>query len=232
VVWHDVEHGSYDADLSLWRELADDADGPILDLGAGTGRVAADLAARGHQVVALDSDPELLASLAERAPGVTIVNADARDFELATAFALVLAPMQLVHIVGGHSGRRAMLERVHAHLQAGGAFAAALAEPLEAVSGGDAVPPLPDMIERDGWVFSSQPLSVQEGNGCVVVARRRQSVSPTGALEEDLVEITLDLVSVDEFSAELEAAGFSGLERREVPETTDHVGSTVVLCRR
>ena len=37
VVWHDLECGGYDADLPLWRELAADADGPVLDLGAGTG---------------------------------------------------------------------------------------------------------------------------------------------------------------------------------------------------
>ena len=48
VAWHEVENGSYDADLFLWRQLADTANGPVLDLGAGTGRVAADLAARGH----------------------------------------------------------------------------------------------------------------------------------------------------------------------------------------
>ena len=63
VTWHDVEHGSYDADLPLWRQLADATGGPVLDLGAGTGRVSVDLAAQGHDVVALDSDPELLAEL-------------------------------------------------------------------------------------------------------------------------------------------------------------------------
>jgi SAM-dependent methyltransferase len=238
VIWHDVEHGSYDADLSLWRELAGDADGPILDLGAGTGRVAADLAASGHEVVALDTDPELLDSLAERAPGVKTVTADARDFDLATTFGLVIAPMQLVHILGGRDGRLAMLRRVHAHLEEGGTFAAALVDPGDAFPDGDAgaaaeaVPPLPDMLESDGWVFSSQPLSVQERNGRVLVTRRRQTVSPVGEREEELVEIALDVVSVDEFRGELEATGFSGIERRRVPETADHVGSTVVLCRR
>ena len=40
VVWHDVECGGYDADLTLWQELAREAGGPVLDVGAGTGRVA------------------------------------------------------------------------------------------------------------------------------------------------------------------------------------------------
>ena len=47
VVWHDVECGRYDADLPLWRELAASARRPVLDVGAGTGRVALDLARAG-----------------------------------------------------------------------------------------------------------------------------------------------------------------------------------------
>ena len=66
--WHDVECASYAADLELWRELAAAAaPAPVLDLGAGTGRVALDLAGRGHAVTAVDSDAELVAELARRA---------------------------------------------------------------------------------------------------------------------------------------------------------------------
>ena len=61
VVWHDVECAGYAADLPTWRALAEEAGGPgVLDLGCGTGRVAIDLAARGHDVTALDADPELV----------------------------------------------------------------------------------------------------------------------------------------------------------------------------
>ena len=66
VVWHDVECGRYDADLTLWIELAREAGGPVLDVGAGTGRVALPLARAGHEVTALDRDAELLAAEAER----------------------------------------------------------------------------------------------------------------------------------------------------------------------
>ncbi len=40
VVWHDIECSAYRADLPLWRELAAEYGDPILDVGAGTGRVA------------------------------------------------------------------------------------------------------------------------------------------------------------------------------------------------
>ena len=231
-IWHDVENGSYAADLPLWRRLAGEADGPILDLGAGTGRVARDLWQEGHVVTALDSDEELLAVLRSRTPEISVVGGDARSFELDERFALVLAPMQLVQILGGPADRIAMLESVNRHLLPGGRFAAALADPYEAVAEEDRAPPYPDMIERDGWVFSSQPVWVREEPGRVVVERRRQAVSPDGALEEEIAPFALELVSTDELEAESRAAGLEPVARHIIPETPDHIGSVVVECRR
>jgi SAM-dependent methyltransferase len=231
-IWHDVENGSYAADLSLWRDLARQARGPVLDLGAGTGRVARDLQKEGYQVTALDSDGELLEVLRRRSPDVDVVTADARAFELADRFRLVLAPMQLVQILGGPAERAAMLERVHHHLDPGGRFAAALADPYEAVLEEDRSPPYPDMVERDGWVFSSQPVWVREEPGRVVVERRRQAVSPDGALEEEIAPFALELLSADELETEARGAGLEPVGRHVIPETPDHIGSVVVECRR
>jgi SAM-dependent methyltransferase len=231
-IWHDVEHGSYDADLPLWRQLAAATGDPILDLGAGTGRVTLDLVAQGFDVVALDSDPELLAELSAREPSVSTVNADARAFSVDAQCPLIIAPMQLVQILGGQEGRLAMLRSVHAHLSPDGLFAAANSDPADAVPAELLAPPLPDIIERDGWVFSSQPLSMYQEDGGVVIERRRQAVSPTGELEEEDVRIELDVVTVDRFEAEAREAGLTPVARKTVPETLDHIGSTVVLCRR
>jgi len=230
--WHDVEHGSYDADLPLWRQLAAATGGPVLDLGAGTGRVSVDLAAQGYDVVALDSDPELLAVLADRDARVTRVHADARAFSIDAQFPLIIAPMSLVQILGGHDGRVAMLRSVHAHLSAGGLFAAPISDPSDALPQELIPPPLPDILERDGWVFSSQPLTMYEQDGCVVIERRRQAVSPTGEIQEEDVRIEVGVVSLDEFEAEAREVGLRPVARKTVPETHDHIGSTVVLCRR
>ena len=103
VLWHDLECSGYDADLPLWRELAGEAGGPVLDVGAGTGRVSLDLAAHGIAVVALDAEAPLLEALERRAAGLPVetVLADARDFELGRRFPLVLVPMQTLQLLGG-----------------------------------------------------------------------------------------------------------------------------------
>jgi SAM-dependent methyltransferase len=234
VVWHDVECGGYEADLALWRSLAGEARGPVLEIGCGTGRVALDLAEHGFAVSALDSEPALVAALEERARGaglsVDCAVADARSFELRRSdFALVIAPMQVVQLMGGVAGRRAALVAVRAHLRPHGRFAAALADPFEGAPAEDAGPPLPDVREQDGWVFSSTPVAVRTEPGGTAIERLRQAVSPSGELEESMTSIVLDAVGATDLEAEGAAAGFRALARRDVPPTADYVGSAVVV---
>jgi SAM-dependent methyltransferase len=233
VAWHDVECASYSADLPLWRELAAAAGGPVLDVGCGTGRVALPLAAEGQRVTALDSEAELVRELARRARGrglrVDCVTADVRSFSLPGRFALAVAPMQVVQLLGGEDGRRRALACLRAHLEPRALLAVALADPFEAVPPGEALPPLPDVSERDGWVLSSLPVAVRSEPGAVAVDRLRQRVSPAGELWEEMFTVRLDRLTPDELEAEAAAEGLRPAGRRGVPETQDHVGSTVVL---
>jgi SAM-dependent methyltransferase len=233
VAWHDVECASYSADLDLWRELAGATSGPLLDLGCGTGRVALDLAARGYAVTAVDTDAELVAELARRARKrdlrVDTVVGDARSFELGHRFGLALAAMQVVQLLGGRPGRLALLGRVREHLRPGGRFAAALADPFESVPPEDALPPLPDVAEVDGWVLSSRPVGVHEEPGGVAVDRLRQLVSPAGELTEELNTVLLESVTPDELEGEAQERGLLPAGRRQVPATTEYVGSNIVI---
>jgi SAM-dependent methyltransferase len=218
----------------LWSEFARAAGGEVLELGAGTGRVALRLAREGHRVTALDSDPALLAKLAKRARerGVSIATraADARAFELGKRFALVIAPMQVVQLLGGERGRLSMLACVRRHLSPGGVFAAALADPLAGLDPANARPPLPDVREDDGWVHSSTPVAVRsEAGGVTAVDRVRQSVSPNGELHESLATVRLDALSAEELETAGAERGFGVLPRREVPAADGFVGSSVVV---
>jgi SAM-dependent methyltransferase len=250
VVWHDLECGGYRVDLPLWRELADIACGPILELGAGTGRVALDLARAGHDVTALDRDPILLEALRRRVSGSTVqaVCADARSFTLSRRdYGACLLPMQTLQLLGGAAGRRACMLRAREHLRPGGLLACALLstlEPFDCSTG--QIGPAAERARVDGLLYVSRAIRVSERTGTVVIERERrvldehagtqaartgglvsQDITPTATLELDTVE--LDRVSAGTLEREGRDAGLQPLARRQIPATDEHVGSVVVV---
>jgi len=62
----------------------------VLDAGCGTGRVAAELAERGHDVVGIDRDSSMVATAQALAPGVDFRVADVAEAQLGRTFHLVL----------------------------------------------------------------------------------------------------------------------------------------------
>jgi SAM-dependent methyltransferase len=234
VVWHDVECAGYAADLPVWRRLAAAAAGPVLDIGCGTGRVALDLAGRGHDVTGVDSDPALVPTLARRARerGLRLraYALDARSLDLGREFPLVIAPMQVVQLMGSRAGRAALLGSVRRHLLPDGLFAAALADPFEGLPAEQLLPPLPDVREEAGWVWSSRPIAVrEEPGGALAIDRLREAVSPSGELTGTVATIVLDRLGAAELEAEAREHGFRLRERLSVPETEAYVGSTVCV---
>jgi SAM-dependent methyltransferase len=245
-IWHDVECGSYGADLPLWEELADRCGGRVLELGCGTGRVALHLARRGHRVIGLDRDPELLAVLQERASDfqhsgvgpksdapadlVEALLADARDFELESAVSLVLAPTHLLQLLADSAERAESLRCIASALRPGGILAAAIIEEMPEPDG--APPPLPDVREVDGWVYSSLATEAAIGPGEIVVRRLRQMVSPQGALSEEPNEVRLATFAAATLEAEAERFGLRPAGRGELSPTDLHVGSIVVLLEK
>lgn len=237
-VWHDAENGSYAADLVIWEQVAERCQGPILDLGAGTGRVALHLAARGHRVVAVERDPELVEVLRGRAVAqqlpVEVAHADARDFRFDERFGLILAPMQLAHLLGGPAGRVRMLCAAAASLLPGGEFyAAVLDDPLPPLGPptADTPAPLPDVREVDGWVHSSLPTEIRISPDSIAIERLRQLVSPDGRLSDEIYTVTLDRLTPTTLESEARLCGMRPLPRLPIVETDDHVGSVIVRMR-
>jgi trans-aconitate methyltransferase len=231
-IWHEVECGGYGADLGLWVELAARHGGPVLDLGCGTGRVALHLAQRGHQVIAVDRDPELIEQLRERTDGLPVEThlADVREFKIAGQVPLALAPMQLLQMLPDRTARLACLRRVREALAPRGRLAAALVEELPEADG--ELPPLPDVREVEGWVYSSLPVEAAVADGEIVLRRLRQTVSPSGELSEDEDEVRICTTTAAELEEEAREAGLTPVERRLVPATEAHVGSAVVVVER
>jgi SAM-dependent methyltransferase len=235
-VWHDIECGSYDADLLLWEELIGTEAREVLDLGCGTGRVAIRLARRGHRVTGLDLEPAFLEEAARRARawkvGLETVVADARKFELGRQFDVVLAAMQFVQLFHGREERAELLHSVTAHLRPGGLFAATLMDLADEAVGGEYIPPGPDMRDVDGWIYSSQPVGLRllDRGTAISIDRLRTIVAPDGDRTSASSEVRLELLSPGEFEEEVAAAGLVLTGRRSIDPTDDHVGSVVVTA--
>jgi SAM-dependent methyltransferase len=235
VIWHDLECGSYHEDLALWRALAARHGGPVLDVGAGTGRVSLELARAGHEVIALDRDPVLLTALQERAraAGLTRVRtlcADAREFTLADSVALCIVPMQTIQLLEGPDARARFFARARAAVRPGGLLSLAIADALEPFEVANGSPePLPDVVEFDGIVYSSRPLAVRPDDGHFVLERRRETVSLAGDLVAETDLVRLEVIDGDVLEAEGRAAGFTPAPCETVASTPDYVGSTVVM---
>ncbi len=115
-------------DVPFYVELAREADGPIVELAVGNGRVAIPVAeAAGRPVVGIDTSPAMLAQARERADAAGVElelrEGDMRELELDEPAALVYCPFRGLLHVPTWAGRRQLFERVSASLRPGGRFA-------------------------------------------------------------------------------------------------------------
>src|SRR6266571_6967917 len=116
------------ADVPFYVELAGEADGPLVELAIGSGRVAIPVAqATGRRVIGIDSSPAMLEQARARATEADVElelhAGDMRDLALDEQAALVYCPFRGLLHLPTWADRRRTFERVAASLQAGGRFA-------------------------------------------------------------------------------------------------------------
>src|SRR5262249_28605053 len=116
-----------------------------------------------------------------------------------------------------------------AHLLPGGRAAFAIVEELPAIPSGEVLPPLPDVRQVEGWIYSSLPLEPLTDGDSIRLRRLRQTVDPDGNMSEEMNEISLATLSAETLEAEGAEVGLRPLDQIEIPATEAHVGSTVVL---
>jgi SAM-dependent methyltransferase len=242
-IWQDVEFGAYAADLPVWRRLAAEADGAVVELGAGSGRVSLDLADAGFSVVAVERDAELAAELEQRGSGrdLAVIAADLGELDQRwerdgrDPAGLVIAPLQVLQLLDADE-RAAALPVLARLLAPGGRLAVALVdEGTLAEAGGEgeaAAAPRPDMREVDEWVFSSEPLWVQVLDDRLRMRRLRQRVSPQGDMTRRVHDDVLFRVSPDELEAHASEAGLRPVGRSQVPSSEQEAGSVIVILER
>ena len=123
---YDLVLGHLDFDLAFWRAEARAANGPVLDVGCGTGRVLLALAAAGADVDGLDDSPAMIARLrakaAEHGLAVRAEIADMRRFAMPRRYARALSAFNAFAHCDTTADQLAMLRCCREHLQPGGAL--------------------------------------------------------------------------------------------------------------
>ncbi len=127
---YDLDLAEDPGDLDLYLALADRMGGPILELAAGTGRLAIPLAEAGYHVTAVDVDPAMLARARARAElagrdvaaRIELVEADLIDVRLpaARSFRLAFIALNSILLMGSRPLQQAAFDTLAAHLAPGG----------------------------------------------------------------------------------------------------------------
>ena len=125
---YDVWAADMTADIPFYVELGREADGPLVELAVGTGRVAIPVAlATGRPVIGIDASPAMLeharARAAEAGVELDLRLGDMRDLVLDEPAALIYCPYRALLHVRTWADRRRTFERVTASLRPGGRFA-------------------------------------------------------------------------------------------------------------
>ena len=125
---YDLAASEMTEDVQFYVELAQEADGPVVELAVGTGRVAIPVAeAIGRPVLGIDSSPAMLEigrrRVGEAGVDVELLQGDMRDLELPEPAALIYCPFRALLHLPTWADRRRVFERVAASLRPGGRFA-------------------------------------------------------------------------------------------------------------
>ncbi len=174
--FYDLYSTGLEGDAAFYVEQAVAAQGPVLELGCGTGRITLPIAEAGVEIVGVDRSPEMLEIARNKLAKadktsrerVSLVEADMRDVELGRRFALVIIPYRaFLHLLSPEEQRQA-LATIGRHLESEGRLAFNIFDPhlglIAAHSG-----PLGAAIKRLDREFT-HPVS---GNRVLVFDTRR-----------------------------------------------------------
>jgi SAM-dependent methyltransferase len=174
-------------DLDLYLALADRADGPVLELAAGSGRLAVPIAAAGHRVTAVDIDPAMLERARRRAAAAELpdgrlefVEADLLGLTLpdAGSYRLAFIGLNSIMLLPDRGRQREAFGTLARHLAPGG---------LAAVDVW--LPDADDLARFDGRIILEWPRP-DPGTGSLV--------TKTGSAVHDAATGTITLTAIYE----------------------------------
>jgi SAM-dependent methyltransferase len=136
--YYDLDFSDVHYDAELYQQLAAAADGPVLELGAGSGRIAVPLALAGNHVLGIDTDEAMLERGRRRWDDVrgsldpkrlSLEHADFFDFRTEPRFGLVLIAVNTFLVAEDDDARLAILATMRESLRPRGIAAIEVGTP-------------------------------------------------------------------------------------------------------
>ena len=216
--WYDAEHDAVGEDVALFLQLAEIVGDPILELGCGSGRILAPLAAAGHRVVGVDRSATMVGRARRRLDeagsseaALVLGEMDRLPSDLAGRHGLViLSHNTLLHAISSES-QRAVLTAARAALDPRGMLVLDLINPVA-----DLHQPEDGRVTIEGrWPTGDDGSVSKFSSRTVDQATQRVStdiwydhVDRAGAVTRTATRLELRFVTAAELMLQLELCGF------------------------
>ena len=236
---YDIEY-DHDYDLPLWLELAAREPGPVIEWGAGTGRISTALARAGYDITAVELSEPMVARGREKG-GASWVTDDMRTATLERRFGLAVCAFNSFLCLTNQDDAIAFLENAARHLEPGGLLGIEISalrpEELAAPPGGPAVQH--DLAREMPEGGELQRLSVSSYDAAEQLLYMRlfyELYGPDGVMRERRSgELTIRPTTRDELTLMLRHTGFTveavngGFDGEPFTADSEHL---IVLARR
>lgn len=236
---YDLEYG-HGYDLPFWNALAEREDGPVVEWGAGTGRLAVPLAGAGSDVTAVEVSQYMLEKGHEKSDAVRWVRDDMRSAKLERRYELAVCAFNSFLCLLSVNDALSFLRNAREHLQPGGLLGIEVsAFAPEELCDAPGSPALRHDFTRELRQRTLERFSVSRYDAASQLLQMRLFYEMY-SLEGDLVnkrarELTIRIVGRDELGLMLRLAGFEveavygGFEREPFTTESDHL---ITLARR
>jgi SAM-dependent methyltransferase len=236
---YDLEY-THDYDLPFWLSLAEREAGPIVEWGAGTGRIAAPLAAAGYEVTAVELSTKMVERGKEKGKSVEWIVGDMRGVDPGRRYGLAICAFNSFLCLKSVDDALAFLRNAHEYLMPGGLLGIEVSafSPEELVDppGGPALRHDFTRALPDGRL---DRFSISHYDAATQLMEMRlfyERYDASGTLENRRAhDPTIRITNRDELGLMLRLAGFEvetiygGFEGEPFTSTSDHL---IVLARK
>jgi ubiquinone/menaquinone biosynthesis C-methylase UbiE len=201
-------------DVAFWQRLAAAADGPVLELGCGTGRITVPVARTGVRLTGVDRSMPMLARATRKlrraslAGAAHLIRGDIRHLPFRRGrFPLVMAPYGILQSLTREADLTATLDSVARVMPKGGRFGIDLVPDLPRWSEYAAKKTMSGRMGRHTKVSLVESVTQDRARG-LTIFDQRYVTTRDGVRRQHLFSLTFRTLSIRQMANRLQRAGF------------------------